>query len=82
MVIDIDVDNKWLESKIHENNIKLNESIKELDILYSKKRKENQDKFRLNTIQNLAGDQRRLIMDWSLKVLPLKYREIQTDWYV
>lgn len=51
-------------------------------ILYSKKRKENQDKFRLNTIQNLAGDQRRLIMDWALKVLPLKYREIQTDWYV
>lgn len=38
----------------------------------------NQDKFRLDTFKKLAGDQCLLIMDWAIKILPLKYKEKQT----
>lgn len=41
-----------------------------------------QDKFRLDTIQNLAGDQCLIIMDGlGLGSSAVKYREKQTDWF-
>ncbi|VDI47109.1 Hypothetical predicted protein [Mytilus galloprovincialis] len=41
----------------------------------------NQDRFRINMLESLETHQAMLVMDLTMKFLPLKYREKQTDWF-
>ena len=41
----------------------------------------NQDKARLDILQNLDNASVLLIQDWAMKFIPRKYRESQTDWF-
>ena len=41
----------------------------------------NQDKARLDILQNLDNASGLLIQDWAMKFIPRKYRESQTDWF-
>lgn len=41
----------------------------------------NQEKSKVNVLDNLDKQQALIIMDWAMKWLPKKYREAQTDWF-
>ena len=32
-------------------------------------------------VENLANNQVRIVMDWAMKFLPIKFRETQRDWF-
>lgn len=40
----------------------------------------NQDKARINILQQVDGERMVFIQDWAMKFLPKKYRESQTQW--
>lgn len=40
-----------------------------------------QDKCRINVLQELNFNEVLITQDWAMKFLPLKYRETQTDWF-
>ena len=41
----------------------------------------NQDEARLDVLNSLIGQEVLVVLDWAMKFLPRKYREIQADWY-
>ena len=41
----------------------------------------NQDRARLDVLENLDACSVLLVLDWAMKYLPRKYRESQTDWF-
>lgn len=41
----------------------------------------NQEKAKIDTLNNLTSEQALIVMDWAMKWLPRSYRETQKEWF-
>ena len=41
----------------------------------------NQEKSKLDVLNNLTGEEVLVVMDWAMKWLPRSYRETQKEWF-